>query len=113
MKGAPLLGRVWWLAAVLPFAVDGLAQKPLRVRTMSLDDCVREAIARNHEFRIARYEPQIARHRLRLALGGYDPTFRLEVQRESEETPGGLDDFNEPVTSSESDTMRYTLSWAA
>ena len=98
------------VAALL--ATAGQAQTPPApaARTMSIEDCVREALARNHDLRIARYEPQIASNRLRLALGGYDPTLRVEAQRETEEEPGGLDEFNDPVSSSESDTMRYTTS---
>jgi outer membrane protein TolC len=80
-------------------------------RTLSLEDCIREALARNHDLRIARYEPQIASNRVRLALGNYDPTLRLDAQHESAEEPGGLDDFNEPVTASESEAMRYAASF--
>ena len=99
-------------AGLLLATVAGRTAEPAAAaaRTMSIEDCIREALARNHDLRIARYEPQIASNRLRLALGGYDPTFKVEAQRESEEEPGGLDEFNDPVTGSESDTMRYTTS---
>ncbi len=106
-------GRLAAAAGVVALiATAGPAQTPPApsARTMSIEDCVREALARNHDLRIARYEPQIASNRLRLALGGYDPALKFEAERESEQAPGGLDEFNDPVTGSESDTMRYTTS---
>ncbi len=104
---ASVAGAGLLFAAAIARAADPAAA----ARTLSLEDCIREALARNHDLRIARYEPQIALNRVRLALGGYDPTLRFDTEHESQEEPGGLDDFNEPVTSSESDAMRYTASF--
>jgi outer membrane protein TolC len=107
-RGSGFLAALSGVALLL--AAAGRAADPAASRVLSLDDCIREALARNHELRIARYEPQIASNRLRLARADYDPTLKVDAERESEEAPGGLDEFNSPVTGSESDSMRYTAS---
>ena len=90
-------------------AAAGAEEAPA-ARTLSLEDCVRAALARNYDLRIARYEPRIAANRLRLAQGGYDPSLKFEAERGHEEAPGGLDENHDPITASESDSTRYTAS---
>jgi HAE1 family hydrophobic/amphiphilic exporter-1 len=46
-------------------------------RSMSLQDCIQQALQHNLDLQIDRYNPQISRYNLNAAYGGYDPTFSI------------------------------------
>ncbi len=49
------------------------------LKSVSLDDCLRQAIEKNLSLRISRYDPQLAQINLHSAYSGYDPTFNSSV----------------------------------
>ncbi|HTV76388.1 MAG TPA: TolC family protein, partial [Candidatus Baltobacteraceae bacterium] len=49
-------------------------------RTMSLQDCIQQALQHNLDVQIERYNPQISLYDLDAAYGGYDPTFSASGQ---------------------------------
>jgi outer membrane protein TolC len=61
-------------AATLAAAV---AQTNTTARTLSLADCINEALKHNFDVQVERYEPQISLYDLHAAYGGYDPTFSI------------------------------------
>ena len=46
-------------------------------RSMSLQDCIQQALQHNLDLQIDRYNPQISLYNLNAAYGGYDPTFSI------------------------------------
>jgi len=46
-------------------------------REMSLLDCIQEALQRNFDLQIGRYDPQLSLYNLRANYGDYDPTFNI------------------------------------
>jgi HAE1 family hydrophobic/amphiphilic exporter-1 len=81
-------------AAVLAIASVANAQQ-----TLTLDDAVARALAKNHDVRIERHAVDAADARVRAAYGDYDPKLRVEVgvRRHSDPftslfptTPGGV-----------------------
>jgi len=50
-------------------------------RSMSLQDCIQEALTHNLDVQIERYQPQISYYGVRTSYGGYDPTFSFSGQR--------------------------------
>jgi HAE1 family hydrophobic/amphiphilic exporter-1 len=77
------------LAAVLG-AVHAQTNQP--DRTLSLQDCIGEALRHNFDVQVARYAPQIDLYNLYGVYGGYDPTFSLAGQHEYSVSPGSLTD---------------------
>lgn len=73
-------------------------------RTVSLDDCLQQALQRNLDIQIQRINPEIARYNLRGAYGAYDPVFNVTFERSGSQEPGGLDDQNRAYTGTQSDT---------
>ncbi len=51
-------------------------------RSMSLQDCIAEALQHNLDVQIQRYNPQISLYDLNANYGGYDPTFNLSGQHQ-------------------------------
>lgn len=47
------------------------------VRSLSLSECLTEAIKHNFDVQVKRYEPQLSLYDLHLAYAGYDPVFNL------------------------------------
>jgi outer membrane protein TolC len=75
---------------VLGAALAAGAQTNLQTQSMSLDDCVRQALEHNFDVRIERYNPQISRYDLSAAYGGYDPTFSISGQHDYSESGGNV-----------------------
>jgi outer membrane protein TolC len=91
------------LAAVLPV---GFAQTNSPAdRSMSLTDCLTEALAHNLDLQIQRYEPQISLYDLHSAYAGYDPTFNFSATRDHNHS--GAVGF--PSSISDSDSFRSGL----
>jgi outer membrane protein TolC len=69
------IGALLFLAGFVPAA---LAQTNApAVRSLSLQDCLTEALQHNFDVRVERYQPLIARLGLDEAYAGYDPTFNM------------------------------------
>jgi HAE1 family hydrophobic/amphiphilic exporter-1 len=74
------------------------------MRTMSLPDCIQEALSHNLDVQIQRYNPQISLYNLNEAYSGYDPTFTASGQHNYDvsgsvfqngfELPGSISDEN-------------------
>ena len=75
---------------VLGAALAAGAQTNLQTQSMSLDDCVRQALEQNFDVRIERYNPQISRYDLSAAYGGYDPIFSISGQHDYSESGGNV-----------------------
>lgn len=73
---------------VLGAACAAWAQTNLQTQSMSLDDCVRQALEHNFDVRIERYNPQISRYDLRSGYAAYDPTFNFSGQHNYAESAG-------------------------
>lgn len=78
-------------------------------RPLSLDDCIQLALQHNLDIQITRRTPEIARLSLSGAYGGYDPSFSAGYRHSFSSRPGGLDEFNRVIPSSESDTDNFNL----
>jgi outer membrane protein len=68
------------------------AQTNLPVRTLSLEDCLQEALAHNFDVQVARYTPQIDLYSLYGVYGAYDPVLGLSGSHEYSVQPGSLTD---------------------
>lgn len=69
-------------------------QPATSTRPMSLMDCLQEALQRNIDLQIERYNPEIATYALRGAYGGWDPAFSIGGRHEHRMTGGGIDPNN-------------------
>ena len=79
------------LTAWLAIASASAQTNALKVRLISLQDCVQDALSKNLDLRIARYTPSQARLDLSAAYAGYDPLFFLGGQHSYSRTGGGID----------------------
>lgn len=92
-------------------AITGLARVETaaqHTRSMSLTDCVQEALAQNLDVQIERINPQIARSNLRGAYGAYDPTLDLAGTHDYRLSGGGVNpdlQFVFPSTERDSDMI--------
>ena len=63
------------LALVVSAAPTAEAQSSAPFRELTLEDCIRMALARNFDVQIQRFNPQISRFNLEASRGGYDPNW--------------------------------------
>lgn len=101
------------LTAALVAALVPAQGEAARKRSMSLTDCVQEALVRNLDVQIERINPQISREELRGSYAGYDPTFRISGEHRYQLSGGGFDptiQFNIPPTEGNSDTFSSGIS---
>src|SRR3984957_19073322 len=70
--------------------VHGHTNQP--ARSLSLQDCVAEALKHNFDVQVARYTPQIDLYTLYGVYGAYDPIFNLSGQHQYSVQPGSLTD---------------------
>lgn len=99
-------------------AAPGLMETNTGARTMSLSDCLQEALQHNLDVQIQRYNPQIALYNLRGAYGGYDPALSISGQHNYSVSPGGYNPYStNPIPSRVSDANSFnsgvsgTLPW--
>jgi len=59
-------------------------------RTMSLKDCIQEALQHNLDVQIERYNPQISLYNLRAAYSGYDPLLNVSGQHNYDVSGGSF-----------------------
>lgn len=104
--------RMKTIALVVVMAAAGLAGAETaapRKRAMSLTDCVQEALLRNLDVQIERYNPQISRLGLRGSYAGYDPSFTISGTHDYRLSGGGTDpatQFRLPATESDGATVK-------
>ena len=80
MKKFSAVFSVFFATAFVAFAQTNMdATAP---HTMSLADCVQNALSHNFDVQIERYNPQISLYNLRADYGGYDPTFNISGQHD-------------------------------
>lgn len=79
------------------------AQTNLPVRSLSLQDCIAEALQHNFDVQVARYNPEINAYNVSAAYGGYDPIFNVSGQDANSVTPGSLAQNQIRYPSSEAD----------
>lgn len=68
--------------------VHGQTNSP--ARSLSLQDCIEEALRHNFDVQVARYTPQIDLYNLYATYGGYDPTLSLSGDHTYNSTPESL-----------------------
>ncbi len=72
-------------------AVTALAQpKATEVRKISLDQCIQDALKRNYDLQIARYNPPMALADLHAAYAGWDPNFSVSGAHNFSLSGGGF-----------------------
>jgi outer membrane protein TolC len=83
------------------------AQTNLPARSLSLQDCITEALQHNFDVQVARYSPEISGYNLSAAFGGYDPTFSVSGQHAYSVTPSSYnqDQLQYPSSQSEIDSF--------
>jgi outer membrane protein TolC len=65
-------------------------------RALSLQDCIRIALEHNLDVKVARFEPEIARHNVSAAYGVYEPIFEIAGVHSYSASTGGIDEQNRP-----------------
>jgi outer membrane protein TolC len=84
-------------------------------RTMSLPDCIQEALQHNFDIQVQRYNPRLALYTLRGAYAGYDPLLNISGQHEwstlSTTTNGTPLAFNTSDNNSFSSDLGGSLPW--
>lgn len=105
-----------WAAALSLAAVAalGTAAPPSAFaadpRTMSIKDCLNEALSKNFDVQIDQINPRIASYTLRSTYGDYDPNLNLSGQHNYTTDSGGIDSQNRPYSGSQSDTDSLSAS---
>jgi len=69
-------------------------------RSMSLQDCVQEALAHNFDVQVQRINPQISLYNLNAAYEGYDPTFSASGTHNYSVSPSSFNPYSTNVTPS-------------
>jgi outer membrane protein TolC len=87
------LFRLFFFVAAASVAV---AQgEPPATRTISMQDCIQQALEKNLDLQIERFNPQLSQYDIAVAQAGYDPMFKFSGQQNYSETGGQSFD---PVT---------------
>jgi len=77
-----------WAGVAACMAADAEAPK---VRTMSMDDCVKSALEHNLDVQIERLNPDIARYAVSMGYAAYDPNFSVSGNHAFSMSPGSID----------------------
>jgi outer membrane protein TolC len=72
------------------------------LRTLSLDECIRQALEHNLRIQVKRFDPSISRFTLEASRGVYDPEFSAQLSHSVNTTEGRFNE-NTGLTSSGSD----------
>ena len=72
----------FFVAAIAATTAQSATNAPAR-RTMSLADCVQEALSHNFDVQVQRINPQISLYNLDATYSGYDPTFSFSGQHDN------------------------------
>jgi HAE1 family hydrophobic/amphiphilic exporter-1 len=84
---------LFFLATALIAAAQPATNAPA-VRSMSLADCIQEALAHNFDVQVQRINPQISLYNLNAAYEGYDPTFSVSGAHNFGVTPSGYNPYS-------------------
>ncbi len=96
--------------AAAAFAAPAQTNAPAKVRQLSLQDCIQQALQHNLDLQIDRYDPQIALYSLQGSYGGYDPNFAFSGQHDHNEAGTRLfEGFPIPGTQSDDDRFSSSL----
>jgi outer membrane protein len=99
------------LTAWFAIASASAQTNALKVRMISLQDCIQDALSKNLDLRIARYTPSQAKLDLSAAYAGYDPLFFLGGQHSYSRTGGGIDPTTHlPLPTSQTDSDGFSSS---
>ena len=110
MSGIIRVNRILMIALFSASAHAALAQPTNEpTRSLSLQRCIQLALEHNFEVKIERKGVEIARERLSLAYGGYDPVLRAGVNRAKDLSPGGFDPVPVAGTETERDSVSSAL----
>jgi len=75
--------------------------------SLSLDDCIHQALEKNLLLEISRVSPALAKMGLEISRTAFDPSLRFNSDLSTASTPGGVDDQNRPFAGTETDSERY------
>src|ERR1700722_8118549 len=85
------IGAILFLTATALTAVAQTNTAPTNaVRTMTLDQCITEALKHNFDVQVERYSPEISEENLYASYGGWDPTLSASGLHSYQVTGGGL-----------------------
>jgi hypothetical protein len=100
------------LAAAAIAVVPVVAQTNLPVRTLSLEDCIGQALKQNFDVQVERYDPQINLYSLYATYGGFDPVLTLAGVHSYNSTPGSFTSelLQTPSSTSEGNSFNGDLS---
>ncbi|HVU26119.1 MAG TPA: TolC family protein [Verrucomicrobiae bacterium] len=79
-------------------------------RSMSLTDCIQEALQHNLDVQIERYDPQVSLYNLNAAYGGYDPTFNFSGEHDHNVQPGQIQENGLVLPSTTTDGASFNSS---
>lgn len=90
---------LWLIMPWLVLSAAGQNTPPPASRSLSLEDCIQEALKNNIDIQIERYNPEIFRFTLDASYGYYDPVFTSEVSRQNiTREAGGISDIGIPFS---------------
>ena len=79
-------------------------------RSLSLPDCIAEALKHNFDVRVERYEPEKSLLNLHAAYAGYDPTFNISGEHSHNESGGQfVNGFQRPPQISDGNSFNSSL----
>jgi outer membrane protein len=86
------IGAILFLTATALTAVAQTNTAPTNaVRTMTLDQCITEALKHNFDVQVERFSPEISEENLYASYGGWDPTLNVSGTHHYGVSGGGLD----------------------
>ncbi len=102
---------IWMVVTLLSCSALG-AGSGVVIRTLSLDDCIREALTNNFDVQVARFTSQLSAYSLAAAYGGYDPLLNISGQHNYSVTPSSLtqDQLQYPSSVANVDSFNSGLS---
>ena len=99
------------LTAAVGFVTAAHAESS-QTRSLSLQDCIQQALEHNLDLRIERYNPQLTLYGVQGAYGAYDPAFSFSGQHDYRKSGDYLfqGSFTLPGQETDSDTFSSSLS---
>jgi len=107
------IGASLLLAGVVSTAMAQTNTPATQVHTMSLQDCIVEALKHNFDVRVERLEPEKAKLSLDAAYAGYDPTFNIAGTHNFNESGGQfVNGFQTPAQVTDANSFNSSLGGA-
>jgi outer membrane protein len=98
------------IALLGAISVSTFAAEAPSTRSISLQECLDMALAKNLDLRIERYNPQLALYDLAAARAGYEPSFSFTGQRSHDEAGSRRFSSGLEIPGSDSDTDSFSSS---